>query len=178
MKIDFALAPASIEEVFKIIARVETGRSVLERFLPLLNKGKVIIDHYSPDIVAKMREALGEGQPIGACFMIDGSHGTIFIDPTSPIGVLAPFLVHEMIHALNPDLWAAERRVMDRAQKDRLFLEVETEAFAAQHQFTTELRERIPEYDAFLKAYSPKARILVDRLTSTDIADLYGFKVS
>jgi hypothetical protein len=177
MKIDFDRAPASTEEVLKIISRSETGRKLLERFLPLFNRGKVQISHYSPAVVAQMREHLGEDQPVGACFMIDGEQGVIFIDPSSPLGVLAPFLVHEITHCLNADLWASQRRVLDRRQRDQLMLEVETQAFETQHVFINELKARFPEYEAFLKAYSPKAKILVDRLTSTDIADLYGFKV-
>ncbi len=146
----------SAEPIFKLIARSATGRSLLERFLPLYRKGKVKIEPYPPAIVAKLREVIPEGFPVGACLVTEGDQGTIFLDFESPLGVLAPFLVHEISHALEPRI------------------KTEAEAFQIQYRFTQELRERDTEYDSFLKAHYPKAKILHQLLDFEAVEELYG----
>lgn len=185
MKInDFNLPPARLEEVFKLIVRVPTGRKIYESFAPLFKAKTVEVKPYPENVLVKLKEALGEGQPVGACFMNDGESGAIYIDPTSPIGVLAPFLLHEMVHALDESLWAMARGQKSKRKKggtapvDEAMLGSESKAYEAQSQFTQELRERFPEYARFLMTQFPRARILHEKLSKMDIAKLYGFKVS
>ena len=115
---------------------------------------------------------------MGACFINDGEIGTIYTDLTSPLGVVAPFLFHELIHALDEGVWEAARRPLAREAKDQVMLMAETRAFEAQHQFVAELGDRFPDYRTFLAKHYPKAKILHERMTSVDVADLYGFKAS
>ncbi|MBS1962105.1 MAG: hypothetical protein JST04_07815 [Bdellovibrionales bacterium] len=163
------LKNANPDPVLKLIARTAVGRELLERFLPLLKRGQVRIDAYPAAIVAKLREVIPAGQPIGACLVTEGAKGTIFLDYTSPIGVLAPFLVHEIAHALEPKVWAGQT-----AKSQTALLDAESEAFQTQFRFTQELRERDPAYDEFLKTNYPKAKLLHSLLEFDDIEELYG----
>src|SRR5690606_36082626 len=117
-------------------------------------RGKVRIQAYPAEIVAKLREVLPPEQPIGACFAVDPETGLgcIYLDFASPIGVLAPFLVHEIIHALDTRVWAGKAR-----RSRRTMLMTEENAFQTQFAFTLELRERDPEFDQFLRQVFPKA---------------------
>ncbi len=162
------IANANPEPVMKLIARTVTGRELLEQFLPLLKRGQVKIAPYPRDIVAKLRNVIPEGQPIGACLVTEGKEGTIFLDYESPIGVLAPFLVHEISHALQPNVWAGKT-----ARSQELLIEAEAHAFQAQFKFTQELRERDPNYDTFLRTNYPKAKLLHTLLEFEDLEELY-----
>jgi hypothetical protein len=162
------ISNANADPVLKLIARTASGRVLLERFLPMLKRGQVKIAPYPREIVAKLRVVIPEGQPIGACFVTEGATGTIFIDYDSPIGVLAPFMVHEIAHALEPKVWAGKT-----AKSQAAMLEAEESAFQTQFKFTQELRERDPEYDTFLKTHYPKAKLLHTLLEFEDIEELY-----
>ncbi len=166
---DFGSRVSSAEPVFKLVARSSTGRAILEKFLPLYSKGKVTIEPYPTSVVEKLRAVIPEDQPIGACFVTESNRGTIFLDFASPLGVLAPFLVHEMVHALEPRIWKGHAR-----DSHRVRIETEASAFQTQFRFTQELRERDPAYDAFLKTRYPKAKILHQLLEFEDLEELYG----
>jgi hypothetical protein len=173
MTIHYASKTANAEPVLKLIARSPLGRELLESFLPLLRRGKVKIEPYPAAIVAKLREAIPEGQPIGACLITEGNQGTIFLDFESPIGVLAPFLVHEIVHSLEPKIWAGKT-----ARSQTTLVETEVSAFQTQFRFTQELRERDPEYDSFLKENFPKAKLLNQLLEFDEIDALYTSKAA
>jgi hypothetical protein len=166
----------SPREILELIAEAPTGRKVLDRFTPTFESGLIRIEAYPLHIVEQLRQHTGPDQPIGACFMRDGKQGTIYLDMTSPLGVLAPFLLHEMVHSLDSDLEKASKHPMSRKDRDALLLLAETEAFEAQHDFVEELSSSMPGYRDFLNSYYPKARILHERLTTEDVAELYGFK--
>lgn len=174
--ISYHKPPAQIDDVLKLIAKTPTGRALLEAFLPLHAKKTVRFESYPAPLVERLRAVVEEGQPIGACFSCDGTVGAIHYDPSSPIGVLAPFLVHEIAHALDPALWRrptadatgpAKKRANDPVQR-------ELGAFETQFRFTSELKDRDPDYEKFLRAYYPKARILHERLSFELITELYG----
>lgn len=167
------IANANPDPVMKLIARSATGRALLERFLPMLKRGQVKIAPYPAEIVAKLRAVIPEGQPIGACLVTEAPggkpSGTIFLDYTSPIGVLAPFLVHEISHALEPNVWNGKT-----TRSQSVLLEAESNAFQTQFKFTQELRERDAAYEAFLRDRYPKAKMLHTLLEFEEIEELYS----
>jgi hypothetical protein len=144
--------------------------------MELYRSKRVKLQAYPVPLLNRLRAVLGEGQPVGACFVNDGETGTIHYDPNAPLGVLAPFLVHEMAHAADESLWRAARFPQTRQARDELMLEAETRAFELQHQFVQELRAADPEFSMFLESQQDRIRILTERLGREDIADLYGFK--
>lgn len=174
--VKFTEAPSHPEQILKLIARVPSGREILSRFLGLYRCGRVTLEPYEPALLARLRSALGEGQPVGACFVNDGKSGKIHYDPGAPLGVLAPFLVHEMAHALDPTLWTASNCRQTRRARDKLMLQAETRAFELQHRFVQELRAADPGFSAFLVKDQARVRVLNERLTEGDIAELYGFE--
>ena len=176
---NYSLPPQSLDDVFKLQLKTPTGRNVLERFLPQLTSKRTLIEAYPIEIQNRLREVLEPGQPIGACFTTDGKVGQIHFDPRSSLGVLAPFLLHEMVHALDENLWRlAERSSVTRLVRDRAMLKAEVAAFTAQRRFIEELTGRDLAYQHFLEAEFPRARILNERLTETDLVELYGFKIA
>jgi hypothetical protein len=170
MSIAYGRPPRQIEEVLKLIAKAATGRKLLESFMPLMTRGKVVIESYPEALVSKLREVIPTGQPIGACFIVDPKTalGRIYLDFESPLGVLAPFLVHEIVHALDARIWQGHTR-----RKAALHA-AEGSAFQSQFLFTQELRERDPEYDRFLRTTFPRAKILNELLEPEDIEALYS----
>jgi hypothetical protein len=172
--VNFSKAPVSSEAVLKLIARVPAGREILAEFMPMYRAGRVVFEPYADALLARLRAALGEGQPVGACFVCDGVSGQIHFDPTAPIGVLAPFLVHEMAHAVDTSLWVRTNARKSRVARDRIMLDAETRAFALQHRFVEELREADVAYAEFLLGEQARVRVLVERLSERDIAELYG----
>ncbi|MCM2324370.1 MAG: hypothetical protein NDJ90_14020 [Oligoflexia bacterium] len=175
---DFNAAPRNLDEVFELISRSPSGYRVLERFRPLHQQGKVAIQPYPLEVVARLREAIGPDQPIGASFVNDGTTGTIYLDPASPLGILAPFLLHEMVHALDQDVWRAGVGPQSPEERDETMLLAETGAFELQHTVIQELCAQVPGYREFMSAQSQRARILHEKLTSEDVVALYGFKIA
>jgi len=108
---------------------------------------------------------------VGAAFINDGEQGVIYFDPTSPVGVLAPFLLHELVHACDERLWK-------KKPSQKVLIEAETDAFSTQRRYVEELTEADPEFGKFLKSRFPKARILHERLTRGDVVELYGLDES
>ena len=172
---NYAKAPTHVDQTLRLIARVPAGRAVLSRFLALYRSGRVEFVPYDPALLTRLREVLGEGQPVGASFVTDGRSGKIHYDPSAPLGVLAPFLLHEMVHATDASLWVASNSKQTRRARDRLMLEAETQAFDQQHRFVQELRAADPRFDAFMLGEQARVRILHEKLTQKDIAELYGF---
>jgi hypothetical protein len=170
---DFSQAPDPknpVETLLKLVGRTELGRKLLTDFLPLLQRGEARVEGYPETIVIKLREVLGPSQPIGAAWVWDPveKRGVVYLDFSSPIGALAPFLVHEMVHALDPEVRSGGASI----------LEVETRAFRAQNLFQSELKERFPHYEEFLKTRYPQARILHELLEDGDLAEMYGKRVA
>jgi hypothetical protein len=176
VNISYKNPPANPEQTLRLIARVPTGRQALSKFLNLYRSGQVRLEHYEPDLLARLRAAVGEGQPVGACFINDGVTGKIHYDPDAPLGVLAPFFVHEMVHAADASLWQASGSKQSRQARDRLMLRAETLAFEIQHRFVRELRAVDGAFDSFLRQEQQRVRVLHERLTEREIADLYGFE--
>ncbi len=164
--------PEDFWQILRLISRVRVGRELLEAFLPSFTAGRVRIEGYPADVLSKLREALGAGQPVGACFVTDGDRGTIYLDPHAPVGILAPFLVHEIVHALDPRVWS-EAGAPRGGARALLSPRVEAVAFERQHAWTTQMRERDPAYDVFLRSRFAQARILNERLAGDEIASLY-----
>ncbi len=173
---NYSASPAHPDQILKLIARVPSGRGVLSEFLGLYRAGKVTIEPYEPALLARLRSVVGDEQPVGACFVNDGKSGTIHYDPAAPIGVLAPFLLHEMVHALDTRLWAASNSRHTRRARDRLMLAAESRAFGLQHSFVQELRTMDFEFNAFLLKQQARVRVLHEKLTDGDIAELYGLE--
>lgn len=165
---NYSLAPHSIDEVMKLIARSAIGRELLERFMPAYARKQIRIEGYPTEIVARLRAVIPEGQPIGACFVNEGQKGVIYLDLGSPLGVLAPFLVHEMVHALDRRIWDGST-----ARADAEMISAEERAFETQFRFTQELKDRDAEYERFLSAQFPKAKILHELLERDAIEALY-----
>lgn len=171
---NFNQAPSHPDEILRLIARTPSGREVLTAFLPLHRSGQVRFQPYAQALLTKLRAALGEGQPVGACFVNDGITGSIHFDPDAPIGVLAPFLVHEMVHALDTSLWLAAGKRQTKKARDQMMLNAETQAFAIQHRFVQELRAADSAFDVFLREQQARVRVLCEKLTQNDISELYG----
>lgn len=172
----FQTRPAEIREVFQLLSHVPTGQRVLEAFMPLWQKGTVTFLPYPTEIRAQLTAALGPGQPIGAAFENDGVTGRIAYDPESPLGVLAPYLLHEMVHAIEPALWGDA--VRNPETRKSILLRAEIKAFETQFQLTLELRERFPAFEEFLKTHFPQAKTLHQKLEQELIAELYGLQNS
>ncbi len=174
----FDLPPTHVHEVFALISQSSIGIKVLNQFEIQCKTKKVTFDPYPLNLIEKLKNTIGPDQPIGACFVTDGDQGAIHYDPTSPLGILAPFIFHEIVHSLDPALWHAARTPQTRHARDRAMLQAETQAFDSQHRLIGELSAYVPGYRDFMNRQYPRARILHERLTETDISDLYGFKIA
>lgn len=165
---DYTKTAVPLEWVLKLVARTKTGRAVLEEFLPLYSRKWVIFEGYPSTLVKRLREEIPGDHPIGAAFVADEvSGGRIFYDPNAPLGILAAFFVHEMVHAIDADRGF-------RAKRDWSKLTAESRAFEAQFQFTSELRELDPKYDEFIRAQTPAAQKLFEQFNEQMILELYG----
>lgn len=126
------------DDLLKIIARTNTGRALLAELNPYLVKQRVRIQNYPEKLRSEIRKFIPPTHPIGACREDD----CILLDYEGARGVVAAYLVHEIVCYLRSNL----------CQEETLAV-----AMKRQAQFTTELRERDSEYDAFMRTHLSRA---------------------
>ena len=137
-----------MEEILKLVARTPSGRNLLEKFLPLYSRKQVTLQTYPEAIIQELRPLLPDGQTVGATWT--EKDRVIYLDTQGPIGILAPFLVHEMVHVIST----------------KKGTERELDAFETQTRFTQELKERDPEYQNFLLANYSRTKLTDDWLAA------------
>ena len=170
--------PQVIDEVFGLISCAATGREVLGEFFPHYHLGKITIRNYPEEVAKKLRASHSKEQPSGASFVTDGRTGMIYVDFQSELGILAPFLLHEMVHSLDERLWVSARMNLGETERNKIIIESETHAFEFQYRFVQELMQIVPELDEFFSQCYPKAKILRERMTVEEIRKLYGIKAA
>lgn len=138
----YKLPVTTPDELFKVISRTTTGRTLLAEFLPKFSNQTVKIENYPAVLRAEIRKFIPPAHPIGAC--LQGER--IFLDYAGARGVVAAYLVHEIACYL-----------FATGQSNLCREKMEAKALKLQAQFTTELRERDPEYECFIRAYRAQA---------------------
>lgn len=167
----FAQPFQSWDEVFRLIQSSALGRQTLNRFF--LRRNPVRIEFYPEEVRPRLVAALTPKSPLGAVFVTDGEQGTIYVDDQSQLGILVPFLFHEMIHSLDGTLWKAARQTLSPSQRNTVIYEAECRAFRAQHLFQEELKELHPELRSFHETQYSHLSFLNRALLPHEIASLY-----
>ncbi len=165
----------SLFEVYTLISWTKIGRRALSIFRNFLDSGQVRVEPYPNELLERFYQELGPGQPVGACFVHDGETGVIHFDPNCPLGILAPFLLHEIAHVLDSDLWKIQEIPKGSPLRKEGLLNAEIKAFEMQQAFIKELQEVVPSYTDFLKTDQARIRVLADHMNRKEIEDLYKF---
>ena len=173
-----AESPREVEEILNLISHAPAGQDILSEFLPHYRLGKITIKVYPEDVAVKLRASHSAEQPSGASFVTDGRSGVIYVDLKSELGILAPFLFHEIVHSLDERLWMSARRNLNESERAQVVFAAEQHAFECQYRFVQELLNLVPELDAFFARKYPKARILREKLSPVEIKKLYGIKAA
>ena len=103
-QIDLKKRADNVKEVFEVIANSKIGRAVLTEFLPQYRSGHIQIEPLTPEV--RQREPFPPDK-IGAIFSYDGHSSVIYIEinqqenEKTELGVLAPRLLHEIVHSLD-----------------------------------------------------------------------------
>ncbi len=100
----------AFHEEFRLIGRSVLGRQVLERFLPLLQSGRLDIVEFAatgpaPELLQGSRSA-GPGRPAGGFSVVRG-RPTLWIQSGPALEIRAALLFHEMIHAVDDEFVAS-----------------------------------------------------------------------
>ncbi len=143
-----------------------------------LETSLVSFEAFPSHILLALREAADEGQPVGACFVIDQGRGVIYYDAESPVEVLAPFILHELTHACTDSLWAMDGVAVSRASREQVIIEAELLAYEAQYRFLCEMEKLRPEMKRFLEERFPKVRMFHNKLSIQEVRALYGSKAA
>lgn len=159
-------SPVELNTVLKTILKTEIGRRILEEFLPLYSRKKIIFEAYPKEMVETLlhsKNENAENEPIGACIVFHSSqYAKIHYDSNASLGVLIPFLFHEICHAVDSRMW-----------KNQYTIECELDAFEKQYRLIEELKRTDLQYEVYLKSYYSKSRLLGKRLTAEEIRALY-----
>lgn len=108
---NFGRKAEHLNEIFECIRLNPTGSSLLARFLPLFKAGAIQISAMESTKLS----VKGMTGAAASAFVFDGKKRQILLDMSYPIGIVAPMLVHEIVHsmdleylaefALNQQLW-------------------------------------------------------------------------
>ena len=96
--------PSDWEECFRLISQSKVGREILDRFLPEYHSGSLELREVETD----SNELLGlwrgdtTGTPAGG-FTYDGGNKRILLARHPALGLQAPLLFHEMVHATDEE---------------------------------------------------------------------------
>ncbi|MGE0614524.1 MAG: hypothetical protein AB7P04_02700 [Bacteriovoracia bacterium] len=169
MTIDFRQKSPDINAAFAWIAKCPTGRRFLEEFLRHSGQRRVDVLPFPTELSERLRALRVPGENHGAVFVTDGVTGQIYVDYANETVVLAIFLFHEIVHALDAELWKMAKRGV-RCEKG--ILEAERRAYAQQSRFIEELEQRYPELRAFINTH-PAAAALRRHFNAAELAELY-----
>ncbi len=170
--------PTSSAKILDFISQTHTGRALAAKLEPHLKSQRVQIATYPEEIRKKLAATRTADQPAGACFIHDGETGTIYYDSNSDLATVSVFLVHEITHALDENLWNASREDNNSTSSTSLAraqFESECQAFRAQHEYLAELGRTNPEVITFLQNKYPAAKILHELMDENKIIAHYGF---
>ncbi len=165
---DFSQNFSNLTEILCFIHETSLGQSVLEQLKLFHQKHPVQIKPYPPSLTRETEPVLG------ALFVTDGQVGTIYIQPSQPLGLIIPFLFHEIIHCLDETLWRAARMKLPPTQKRNVLFNAECKAYHAQNLFLCELKVLYPELPDFYQNHYPHLSCLHRALAPYEVADLYG----
>ncbi|MFZ9596589.1 MAG: hypothetical protein ACO3A2_10990 [Bdellovibrionia bacterium] len=173
--VDFSKRASSLDDVFTLIQESVLGKEVIKRFSALRQQKSIQFQSLPVELKQKLRWIAPAGTPFGAAFVTDGREAQIFYDPEAELGVLVPFLFHEMVHALDQTLWVAAQGTLSAEERSRTICFSEVRAFAAQHQLQDRLKKIYPELREFYKRHYPHVSFLNRELNREEIFDLYRF---
>ncbi len=172
----FSNPAQSWEQILAWIVKTQIGREVLNQFRQQIAANQVRIEPYPRSIHLKLQalsEEKSQPAPLGAAFITDGKNGTVYLDTSGPLGVLVPFLFHEMIHSLDDSLWKAARNYLRPSLQREVLFAAECRAFHAQHHFLEQLKLLHPEYRAYCKTWEVQFPFLNREFLPHEIAHLY-----
>ena len=172
----FAQPPQSWQEITGFIQETALGREILKRFLSLCQSGKLRVQAYPQDLRVELLAVQAPGCPLGAAFITDGWEGRILYDGQGELGIVVPFVFHEMVHSLDERLWAAAQQNLGARDRNELIYSSECLAFSAQHELQVGLKKIYPELNSFHKDRYPHLGFLNREFSPQDIALLYGFE--
>ena len=172
--IQFASQPKDLSAILQLVGQSLLGRRTLREFEVFRKSRQVRIDTYPPEILSQLSEVADPGHLVGASFTTDGEVGAIHYDPESPIGIVAPFLFHEIIHSLDLTLWEAASMSVSRSRIREVVFLAECRAFHAQHLFQEELKKIYPSLRAFHLFNYPHIPFLNRALEAREIERLYS----
>lgn len=170
---DFYKIASHLNEIIHLIHKVSSGRRTLEQFSTQY-RSKVKILPYPAELIQRLRHETPSGQATGSCFIQDGKTGTIYYDPNTPIGILAPFILHELTHATDPELWKAVNLPKSSERRREILINTEISAFKAQHRFIQELKNEYQSYVTFIDQLKSRMPILTQPMSSEEIRKLYS----
>jgi hypothetical protein len=171
----FENKPSNINEVFNLINLAHCGQQVLVHFNHFYRE-KVKLEPYPIELLTRLRKEIRADQATGACFVHDGSNGTIYYDPNTSIGILGPFILHELVHATDLELWKLPHLPKDSPLRQSILMETEIRAFQTQQKFIAEIKQIYPSYSLFIDQVKARMRILAEDLNIEEIQTLYNFK--
>lgn len=164
-----------IEEVFELFQFSKIGKEKWTEFTFRSKKNKISFEPFPKDLRLKLKQQTEEKDGlVGAAFITDGIEGTIFYDPECTLGALLPLLFHEVVHSLDETLWRAAK-LGCKSEHDRreLHFASESRAYAAQHQFTLEMKKKFVGYEQFLMNTFPNIPFFHRALLPDEIGNLY-----
>ena len=103
----------TFRELIQIMNYTQTGHTVLNQFEEF-NKTldiKVEFKPYPREIITKINSANGDMRPVGASFVTNGKSGVIYFDYRNELGILALQFIHEMVHAMDLNLWSLAKEL-------------------------------------------------------------------
>lgn len=88
------------QKAIELLALTPTGRQLIAEFNAQNEKTPFAF----VQMHTELRRRMGFVTSIGAAYVFDGTSQTIYYDPLDDLGLLALFIAHEMMHAIDPDV--------------------------------------------------------------------------
>jgi hypothetical protein len=169
----FARSARSWQEILEFIQQSPLGEQLVPPFVSLCKAGKIAVRAYPSDLRAELLSVQESGCPVGAVFVTDGVHGQILYDGQGELGILIPFVFHEIVHSLDERLWLAAGKRLSAEARNQLVYSSESLAFNAQHELQEGLKKIYPELRVFHQDRYPHISFLNRAISSQEICSLY-----
>jgi hypothetical protein len=133
----------SIESALGVLARMPTGTALLKRFYPYYLAQKIKIQAYPEEIAKALSQTRSHEEFPGAACVTESDQAIIYYDRSTPLGVLAILLAHEITHALDIEIW---RQAKESRMNPACIQESEKMAVQVQKLVTQEMLYFYPDF--------------------------------
>ncbi len=151
---NLGLRNCNLEFILNQIESTPSGRKLREKFRSIQTTFSIGLHPYPNSLAQRLREVVEPLHPLGAATVWDTQSAMIYYDCTESLGVLIPYLAHEMAHGIEAEkVLSLHGSPISNIKKSQIVFELERSAFDWQFKIIQELKDLDSEVSQFYREH-------------------------